>query len=782
MRGVLVGCGIVGVLAVSVPSLAGPGSARGRVAPAGRTVSAVRPKPRTVVAGQRTRPPLVPVAVRTKKPAPRRVRPPAPVTGQPVATEIAQSSDGALSVITGGKAALTNARVRMTIGGNAVTAKLQPPRVRRGKDRAGTYDAWVYPLGAGATAALEVRRYRETQAVVGLVTGASGAEKVELLVGIEGFTRGLAINRMKLHWTSPTVTSDYRQLGPANQLVLWQRASGADFHALVPLAADGMVGEVGASDHAFRVSVTRRRADAAPDRLPVFAYGAGQDPYALLDDTYRAAFAAGRLPGALREAKKFPRTLAHLGWGSWNAFYKDVDAAKVLKTVHDWVARGVPLRMVLVDDRSQEVDDDQATGFVDETKFPGGFEPLARALRAEGVSWVAVWHALAVYWRGVKPGSRLDDGRPFVDIPDPNRDYDATAPDPRLAGRSVYDDYYRILRPAGVDVVKVDNQARNGGLGFPFQRVIQRAARRNGIDIMNSMGMTLENVYALKSSTLIRNSDDYIPNDRQLAKEHVFQNAYNAVWTRVFGWPDYDFIDPDDPEPIHHVLRATGHSFYMTGVEGVHAPKVAARVATRDGAILALDDPAVVTRDLLLRDPSLEAVPLTTAGTVTRPGLRAGIIAAYHVNKWAPRVGGTVPRAELERVAGTAERLAVYRWRSGRTSLVRREDDGVRVELGDADADMLSVVRVERGVAVFGLIHKYLGPAGVASVARRRSTTTIVLREGGRFGAWVERSPRSVTIDGVAVPARYLHLRHHLLEIDGAAFPARGKPTIQIDL
>ncbi|HEY9285051.1 MAG TPA: hypothetical protein VIP46_16485, partial [Pyrinomonadaceae bacterium] len=97
--------------------------------------------------------------------------------------------------------------------------------------------------------------------------------------------------------------------------------------------------------------------------------------------------------------------------------------------------------------------------------------------------------------------------------------------------------------------------------------------------------------------------------------------------------------------------------------------------------------------------------------------------------------------------------------------------------------DFFTLAPVERGVAVFGLLDKYVGPAAVVSVGRAAGAAEVRLREGGDFGAWLERRPARVELDGRALRAAEYSYAGGLLRVPAASFGAtRGERTLRIHL
>ena len=746
---------------------------------------------------------------------------PGAVCAQAAAGPSAESSvvlsRGQLQLRRGPGLVMTVMRVRLRLAdGGAVTGELEAAGEDSGADGSGPYTRQRFRLRPGAnargvaSAALEVRRYRRSGALVAWLDyegpPLAPREGVQLVSSLDRFARGMATKRFKIYWTAPAFFSDYRLLGPANQLVLWRQTEGEDYHLLVPLAGDGTVGEVGVSEiewrPEFRVAASSYDPKHAPRRVPLFAYAAGADPYALPRAAYETAFAATGQYGRLRWQKPYPEVFRQLGWCSWNAYGQEVTADKILASVRSLREKNVPLGFVLVDDGWLSVKDQKLTSLdADAAKFPEGMAALARRLREEHkVPHVGVWHTLQGYWNGVEEGSEAARGHRLFEGLDGKH-----LPDPREGrGQGFYEDWFRRLKGWGYDFVKVDGQGNNvkftDGLmplfdsGGGSHRNLQGAADKffaggaagdQGLGLINCMEMSLENAYNWRASNVARNSDDYQPELAHNPKDHVYQNAYNAFWTANFAYPDWDMFQSHDAAAEYHAVAraASGGPVYFTDEPGRERPEVLRRLALSDGRLLMADEPAQVTRDLLLSDPSLEAAPLKVFARVTRPGYLAGVVAAFHVNKTASRVAGGVGAGDPEWPGGAPERIAVYRLGDGRVTLLGPQAPPLRFELADGGSDLFTLAPAGGDIAVFGLLDKYLGPAAVVSVTRTGGAAAVRLSEAGEFGAWLARAPARVEVDGRALPASAYTYRDGLLRVPRASFgPRAGEREVRIAL
>lgn len=737
---------------------------------------------------------------------------------------------GALQLKAGAGAVVSNMRIRLRHGDGSTSTlyELELSGQDAGSDKAGRFERFRYqlkpaPPAMGATpappvqATLELRRYLRPEVLVASLDydgpALAARDGVQLVMAPDNFARGMALKRFKLYWTAPVFISDHRLLSPANVLLLWQQTGGDGYHLMIPLAGGGMVSEVGVSEieyrPEFRVSSSSYDPRFAPRRVPLFAYATSRDPYQLPRDAYQTAFAATEQYGQLRWQKTLPEPFGWLGWCSWNAYQQTVNEEKILASARSLRDKQIPVGFMLIDDGWLTVKGQKLAGFdADTAKFPRGLAGVAHALREQyRIPHVGVWHTFQGYWTGVDLDSPLA------------RDYQLfrgregnALPDPREGrGEKFYADWYAKLKAWGFDFVKVDGQANNtkftDGLMPLFvsaggsQRNLQEAAgkhfsyrsehRADGVGVINCMEMTLENVYNWRTSNVARNSDDYLPEVAHNFKDHIFQNAYNAYWMSNFAYPDWDMFQSHDANAAYHaVARAmSGGPVYFTDEPGKERAEVLRPLAFSDGRLLMLDEPGQVTRDLLFTDVSMQPAVLKVSGRITRPGLSAGMVGAFNANKRAQRVTGALNLVDVEGLNGGGaagserERVAVYRRSDGLVSLLNAANPSLPLSLTASGFDLFTLSPVEGGVAVFGLLDKYLGPAAVVSVSYQGRQVEVRLREAGDFGAWLEQPPAKVELDGKVLPATAYSYQRDLLRIPRSSFGTRGgEARIRIQL
>jgi raffinose synthase len=610
---------------------------------------------------------------------------------------------------------------------------------------------------------------------------------VEVPFAVDNLARGLALKRIKLFWTAPVVVSDARLLAAENLFFLWQQAGAPDrHHLLLPLAGDGLVGALGHDGFELKVVLSSGAPGLAPRRVPLFACASGVDPFALAAEAVRAV---GGIWGRPRADKPFPALFERLGWCSWNAWGHRVDAEKLIASARSLTTAGVPVGFFLVDDGWLTLRERMLAGFdADPAGFPGGLAGLADGLRGELGDDVrlGVWHAMQGHWGGVDPEAPLGRAHPLFHGVDGQ-----AIPDPRGGrARAFYDAWYRELAVAGYSFVKVDNQAAGpkfvsgllplGEAGAGAQQSQQEAAAGRGLEVLACMSMSLDCALEYRHVAVARNSDDYIPGDRRITSEHLVQNAYNALWTSAFAWPDWDMFQSHDPDGLAHAIaRAmSGGPVYITDEPGREDLAVLRPLADPAGRLYRLDGPGLVTRDLLYRDPSLGGGALKVWGRIRRPGLEAGAVAALRVDKAEAVVEGALAASDIEGLGGGP--VAVWQRLAGRA--VRLEPgERLAFTVGEPRVELFTAAAIDEGAAVLGLLDVYLGPAAVEWVARRGDAIEIQLCAGGRLGLWLEEPPAAIAVDGRPVAREHLHRDGCLHVVEAAAFGA-GAPVVTVSL
>ena len=349
-------------------------------------------------------------------------------------------------------------------------------------------------------------------------------------------------------WTRPAFPASCAEIPDKTQIALLKFTDR--IVCLVPMVGDRMKTMLcpGDDEQSLCMEMTAYVGGISSLREPVFLWSEGETAAEAVHAAFARLSEIKEIP--LRENRRIPEMFHYLGWCSWDAFRTDISAEGVRAKAAELAEKQVPVRWMLIDDGWMTSTDKTLAGYVpDPVKFPGGFGPLTKELRDQGmIRWFGVWHALGGYWDGVDPKSCLaskkrealretSSGRL---VPDPDK------------GASFYHDWYRELRKEGIDFVKVDGQSI---CPFYYEDNVPLAKAARGIhqqlesgvsrmdgNIINCMGMAMENILARPSSAVSRNSDDFLPAQEDSFVEHLMQNAYNALYHNEIYCCDWDMF------------------------------------------------------------------------------------------------------------------------------------------------------------------------------------------------------------------------------------------------
>ena len=270
-------------------------------------------------------------------------------------------------------------------------------------------------------------------------------------------------------------------------------------------------------------------------------------------------------------------------------------------------------------------------------------------------------------------------------------------------------------------------------------------------NILNCMGMAMENILARPASAVSRNSDDFFPNREGSFTEHLLENAYNAIYHDELYCCDWDMFWTSHPDGRKHsLLRAiSGGPVYFSDRVGETNPDVLKPLAYLDGSLPMMIRSAKPTEDCVFSDPRSGGV-LKLHNAAPWGSVMAGGIAVYNLTgeqqnfSFAP---SDIPELEKSR------RYWIYDWFGKQAYSMDAEE---RFE-GTIDAQGFGwyVILPEReSLSCLGLTEKYVGFSAVESVSEVSGCTTVVLRETGTVSWLSHRKCRSVELNGEDISSK----------------------------
>lgn len=586
-------------------------------------------------------------------------------------------------------------------------------------------------------------------------------------VTIADMRRFMALHRYSPWWVCPGFgerMEDFAKIGAGKEgherevlFVLAERTDGR-FTVVLPMVDADLRTVLRTVESGVQLAFTGR---ASKGDAIVLVTGVGDDPYATVRETVEAAADATRRFRP-RPQKQVPAFVDYLGWCTWDAFYREVDAAKVVAGLESFRAGGLVPRFVLLDDGWQDERDGRLVSMrAHREKFPHGLNGLIRRCKDDfGVKLFGVWHTLMGYWNGFHPDG--DIARAYRLEPSAAR-ADDPAKQTHLVHRDeiarFYQDFYAHLRAQGVDMTKVDNQttllgqAASDEISVANMRAYQWAMQGAALthlagNLLHCMCNDNSVAYHMAGSMAWRNSDDYFPKRPESHGFHVHSNGLCALWTSTFSLPDWDmFQSAHEAGAFHAAARAvSGGPIYVSDKPEAHDFDLLKKLVTSDGRVLRCDRPALPTRDSLFVD----AAKMPALFKVFNRCGEAGVIGAFHCH-WAgdatPNVRGALSPRDVEGLEGGA--FAVYLHRAGEVVALKRNGRH-KLELPPRGWEIATVAPIVDGVAPLGLLDKLNGAAAIEEIIRGDRGVEIALRDGGRIGVYCERKPKAVEVNGRA--------------------------------
>ena len=553
-------------------------------------------------------------------------------------------------------------------------------------------------------------------------------------------------------WCRPAFGEDLRDVPKRTQALLYRE--GAVWRVLWPLCGDTFTctlegGEQGLEAKIYCCTST----ETVLERMPALLHFSGKDPYTVLK---KAALAAEKiLDGRVMtvEKKPFPGIFEYLGWCSWDAMRCHISEEKLQIKANEFKEKNIPVRWCILDDMWGHVKQlkglpeemtthdmvkimHQSTLYAleaDPDRFPNGLKGAIDMLHQKGFQ-VGVWYPTTGYWKGLAPEGPLPAqlGDTLLTLPDGRL---VAAPTPEGA-RGFHGAMQRMLKEAGADFVKIDNQShyRNfyteivpvGRVAAAVQGAIEDVTEQNFKDgLINCMGMASESMFHRRCSAVSRCSGDFQPENRAWFAKHIQQCAYNSLFQGQFHYSDWDMWWTDDEQAGKNVLchAISGGPIYISDKIGRSRPEVLQPLCFADGRILRADEQGVPMAKCLLQDPTLSDEPLL----IFNKANGCGVVAAFNIHAENKPQSGEIRIEDLKLPAG--RRYLVREQLSG-VCRVLEIGETLPVTLADNDSmELYLIYPLRTAITPLGRIDKLLAPKAIL----RKHANGCKLYEGGTF-------------------------------------------------
>jgi raffinose synthase len=265
-------------------------------------------------------------------------------------------------------------------------------------------------------------------------------------------------------------------------------------------------------------------------------------------------------------------------------------------------------------------------------------------------------------------------------------------------------------------------------------------------------------LYSTLNSILTRTSTDFWPNRPETHGLHLYTNAQVSMWFGEFIHPDWDmFQSGHEMGAFHAAGRAvSGGPVYVSDKPDEHNFDVLKKLVLPDGSVLRACGVARPTRDCLFHDVTKEDVLLKVFNVNTAG---SGVIGVFNCRYGdaAGEISGVVSPMDVDSPSfdQTADLYAVYAHNTRQLRLLKRTE-AWQVTLALSGFEIFTIVPVVNGFAPIGL-PDYYNSGGAVDEWQQVSLNSYTLRVRGigRFLAYSQSRPVSITTNGTRVPFTY---------------------------
>ncbi|KAI5467333.1 glycoside hydrolase superfamily [Mariannaea sp. PMI_226] len=293
-----------------------------------------------------------------------------------------------------------------------------------------------------------------------------------------------------------------------------------------------------------------------------------------------------------------------LGFCTWNALGQRLTDQKIFDAMDKLAQKNINVSSLIIDDNWQSLDyrghSQNQHGWkefeADAKGFPKGLKHTVSHIREKHphVQHIAVWHALLGYWGGLAPDGKIAKSYKTIEVTreDVDADYLPIVGKMTVIAKEdlsrFYDDFYKFLSDCGIDAVKTDAQCMMDTWidASPRRELFTRyldawtisMLRHFSAKAISCMSQVPQILFHSQMPTnrpvmVVRNSDDFFPDDPTSHTWHVWANAHNSIFMQYLNvLPDWDmFQTVHEYSSFHAAARCvSGGPIYITDVPGEH--------------------------------------------------------------------------------------------------------------------------------------------------------------------------------------------------------------------
>lgn len=506
----------------------------------------------------------------------------------------------------------------------------------------------------------------------------------------------------------------------------------------------------------------------------------GRNPRDLIHEGWKLALESTGAVGRLKEEKgALPEWINTLGFVLDASGRRELSHEGIVSSVNELIGMGLTPGYVIIDEGWQQgarspqdrSGRDSLINFqADMRRFPKGLRGVVDDLHRLGVKHIGVWHGIMGHRGGIHPKlAKLydlppdDQGRYFLGY-DLGRTY------------HFFHDYYGFLRSQGVDFVKVGDQAslpsfsRQGmdvtRLTSHLQEAIQSAASiQFSSPVLNGECLRPENLLYWASSSCasgtFENRFDGPMEVIRLIRDGMAHSYWLSPMMHVNlpYWRNFPYFR--ETLAIYYSLSES--MWTLSDIPDEESRELLKRAFLPSGKLIQSDAPFLLTGDSLFVDPC-------TRNTLYKGETHRGktkVLGLFHLSEQITTYKGSISLSLIDGIS--AEKTAVYSYQRGFLGVFTVSDE-ISIILEPYQADILTLMPVEDGIAVIGSPYYYLMSGPIRHVNKEAGGLHIQAWGSAPIAIYCERPVLEVKRNNEVVPWDYSS-QNKLLTIDPDCIP-----------
>lgn len=564
------------------------------------------------------------------------------------------------------------------------------------------------------------------------------------------------------------VSNEYKpdpkaDLASRNGLLALFKLAGGEYLLLEGIASPTAMSYLTITDKgSLQIKLATFGTESVSGDIPLIAYSRGKNMYDVFQQAWKSAINTKALKGrtAMRHEKVYPEMFNYLGWCSWEQYRRKITDNLLVNDIKKIEKSPVPVRWILVDDGHQHqtgtgMEDSRLLSFGTHPEtFPNGFKNIMD-LKSEKIKWTGVWQAMNGQWQGLHPEHQIKElnshlvtinkkfkGEP-MDVCMPKGD--------SVSSKLFYDKFIGASKDHGYDFVKIDNQSRQmafyKGLDNPVKTVAQHAQSLENAThnltkgLINCFCVDLVSIMNTKYSAISRVSVDYLLNNEEKAKSHLFQSYQNTLWMGQATWPDHDMFHSSDKfcGRMMAVSKAmSGAPIYLSDAPDDFYTNLINPLCLSDGKLFRPLAPAIPLPESAL----ISALSEQKAYRVVAPlANKSAAFVVYNLTCPTPsssvktqitpedyKQSGSFIQPAVEAWKVPSEGLVYYDWYESKGGELK---DKYEVELKGFSDRLIQLSPIVKGWSVVGSIDKYLSAMAVQDIVYDTKKVTFKIVESG---------------------------------------------------